>query len=816
MLENALDKRPTALLLPNIQGIRKLCHPIAKKSNNGSILPIKGTSGIIVRLNKHHTMTEEIQKPVTLSRTLGIFEVIFLGVGALLGGGIFTLLGHVAGLSGGGLLLAIIIGAAISFFNLNSYISLATTFPGAGGGYVWVRDGLGDINGFLSGWLSWMASSVACSLYSSSFSIFAIELFFNILKIPTLNIPLTAWRIIFTIGIIIIFGIVNYRGASFFGKIGGRISIIVLTILGLYIIFGLKRIIVEPELLIKNLTPLLPFGLLGVMQAAGLFYIAFEGTEIQAQTGEEVKDPAHTLKIGLFGSWGIISILYLLISFVIISATDGGSMPSWQLLGQSGEHAILESARQILPYGYVLMVLAGILANVAALNATIYSSSRVLFAMARDKSVLHFFSRIHPKNYTPHYAIILSVLIVILVATFLPIKDIAGAADVLFILLFLQLNMSYIQLRRKRPEARWQYIVPGGMIMPICAMILYLILGISLFHVSQIAIYFTIIWFLLGLINYYSYTKTERRQDLDKEIRYGHTSRFREKTGYRIILPVSSEEYHREFSRLALAMAQSEGGEILALRIHKIPPTLPLNAAFNQEHEKRVLDEIEIEASDKKINIDTRLVAARSISDTILDTVTVEDGDLLIMGWDGYVNSKGFVFGKNVDAVLRQTKCDLAIVKICNHPLLANKILLPITFENNPNLRFTGKMASALLSQYGGQLTIVMFAPQNTRPGWEENVQAIFTERLAELKIKTSINIQTKIVYSEYKASAILKEVEEYDTLLLPAGRESLSQVIGMGTVSEHSAKLCRKNAIIARGYRGIIEPFFEYLKSRF
>ena len=321
-------------------------------------------------------MTIETNKTITLSRTLGTFEVIFLGVGALLGGGIFTLLGHVAGLSGGGLLLSMIIGAGISFFNLNSYVSLATTFPEAGGGYLWVRDGLGDLNGFLSGWISWMAHSVACSLYSASFGVFAAELFFTIFEIPTFGLSLAIWRLIFTVGIILLFGLVNYRGADFFGKIGGKISIMVLIILGLYIIFGLKKIIISPELLVKNMSPFLPFGLLGVAQAAGLFYIAFEGTEIQAQTGEEAKDPARTLKIGLFGSWIIISILYLLISFIIISATDGGAVPSWQLLGQNGERAILESARQILPYGYILMVFAGILANIAALNATIYSSSR--------------------------------------------------------------------------------------------------------------------------------------------------------------------------------------------------------------------------------------------------------------------------------------------------------------------------------------------------------------------------------------------------------------------------------------------------------
>src|SRR3989344_8653020 len=103
---------------------------------------------------------KEVNTTFQLARTLGIPEVALLGVGALLGGGIFTLLGHAAGLSGGGLVLSMLIGSAIAFINLNSYIALASTFPQAGGGYHCVTSGLGPVQGFLSGWFSWMASAV--------------------------------------------------------------------------------------------------------------------------------------------------------------------------------------------------------------------------------------------------------------------------------------------------------------------------------------------------------------------------------------------------------------------------------------------------------------------------------------------------------------------------------------------------------------------------------------------------------------------------------------------------------------------------------
>ena len=761
-----------------------------------------------------HETKSETGVPVVLSRTLGVSEVTLLGVGALLGGGIFTLLGHAAGLAGGGLIFAILLGAFISFLNLNSYVSLATTFPQAGGGYNWVRAGLGELQGFMAGWFSWMGSSVACSLYAVSFGFFASEFIFSFLNIPVLLMPRSSWVIFFALSVVIVFSFVNYRGVKFSTRSGGYLALFVLAILFLYIIFGFKQILEAPALFQKNFTPLLPLGLVGVTQAAALFYIAFEGSEIQAQSGEEAKDPARVLKISLFGSWFIITTLYLLISAVITGATDGLGDASWKFLGHANERAIIESAQQFLPFGYILMITGGLIANVGALNATIYSASRVLFAMARDKFVWQKLGAIHSANKTPYLALLLSSVFIAIVVMFLPLKDIASAADILFIALFLQLNAAYIELRRKKPEARWQYVVPFGVVMPITAIVLYIILGISLFHVSAIAVYFMAIWLLLGLVNYLGYTRVQREEDLESEVRYEHTTRFRQKFGYRVIFPVARGDDTQALSQIALAMAKEKEGELLALHIHEVPPSLPLDVAFNSEQEKRILNAIEDGATRQKSNVETRIVSARSVSDTILETIRVEDGDLLVMGWNGYIDTKGFIFGKKVDTMLHRAKCDLVVAKI-RPPASIRKIFIPVPVDKNPNLRFTGMVASALAKCYGATITVGMVVPEATRNGTSLHYRALLQDYVDELKFKTPDAPELTVLYSDNIVSAILKEAASHDVIIMPADRGRITHAVGMGSIPEQVAKHAKQTVIMAKGYRGIIQPFSDYIRSR-
>ncbi len=753
--------------------------------------------------------------PIILNRTLGVWEVTLLGIGALLGGGIFTLLGHAAGLAGGGLVVSMALGAAISFLNLNTYVSLATTFPVAGGGYNWVRAGLGDIQGFLSGWFSWMASSVACALYAVSFGLFASEFAFKVLGFSAGDFSDRWWQLFFAVVIILLLGIINYRGVALSGKIGGYISLAILAVLAFYIFYGFKQIGGNIDVFTINYTPFLPLGLAGVLQAAGLFYIAFEGSEIQAQAGEETKDPARTLKIGLFSSWAVISVFYLLIAFVIVGGTSGAAgAPSWQILNGNGERAIIESAKQFMPFGYFLMVFGGLLANIAALNATIYSSSRVLFAMARDKFAWAPLSETHELNKTPHRALALSLGMIISICLFLPLKDIASAADVLFIVLFLQLNLSYIELRRKRPDAHWHYVVPFGVVFPVAAILLYIALGISLFHVSPIAIYFTCFWALLGLINYFAYTKTEQREDMEKEISYEHSTRFHEKGSHLTILPIPSEKTGDDLSQIAFAVASEREGDILAFRVHTVPPTLPLHAGFQGASEGKSLAKIEAAAAEKQINIDTRIVVARSVTGAILNTVSVENADLLILGWDGYVKNKGFIFGKYIDSVLRQSKCSLLIIKLFDLQNM-KKILIPVAVDKNPNLRLAGLTALSLARWFNGTITVLMIVPKNTRTSKYEDYQTLLSERIKELALGESIIPDMKIVPSDTVASTIVKEGHAHDIIILPAANGRVNRSIGVGSTLEYVAQRSRKTVILAKSRHGFVRSVFESIMAR-
>ena len=112
---------------------------------------------------------------VTLSRDLGFFDITMIGVGAMIGAGIFVLTGIAAGEAGPALILAFMLNGIVTTFTAMAYAELGSAFPEAGGGYLWVKEGLGGANGFLSGWMSWFAHAVAGSLYGLGFGHFAFR-----------------------------------------------------------------------------------------------------------------------------------------------------------------------------------------------------------------------------------------------------------------------------------------------------------------------------------------------------------------------------------------------------------------------------------------------------------------------------------------------------------------------------------------------------------------------------------------------------------------------------------------------------------------
>ncbi len=759
---------------------------------------------------------------ITLAKTLGPASIVFMGIGSLIGGGIFTLLGPAAGLAGPGLILSMILGSAVAFLNLQMYLALGTTFPEAGGGYLWVKKGLGNFQGFLSGWLSWFAHASACGVYALSFGFYAKELL-NVFDIQSNNHPwLTSAKFIAFLTVLI-FSYVNWKGAKVTAKASNITTIILLTILSLFLVFGFWKISTNPEPL-KNFNPFLPSGLLGVIAAASFFYIAFEGSEIQVQAGEETKNPARDLKIGLITSWAIVSAIYILLSFVIIGATPAeNNIPIWQTLSSFGEGAIVKSAQAILPFGKILMLIAGILANLAALNATIYSSSHVSFALARDKNIFSGISKIHIKNFTPYLAVATSAILVEIMILTLPLFDVASAASLLFIILFLQLNIAGINIHFKCPSIKWVYKIPFFPVTPIIASFIYVILAFSMMKINLTAWVVTFIWLLIGLVNYYAYSLAQSREKFENEIVYEEALRVGPKSGKRILLPIEANlnlEELKNLVEIAFALASHLDGEIIIAKIHEVPQTLPLLEGAKMDHDRQMLDNIKDWAGEfnrkmpglkKDINFHNLLMAGRDSIETILDIVKMEACDILLLNWEGYTHTKGTIFNYKIDQILREAKCDLLVIK---NPIPIKSIVV----AGNP--AGTGAYAEKIGEVFKGlvsyfQPTTKMLGIIN--PNIPHYFKPDYSPLLKSLKLKRKDFNEIEFVRSKSIVSGIIENIKKggTDLLIIGATETKFLKEIRFGDISELLAKHLDVPLMIVKGYESLPRAIWKKICER-
>jgi amino acid transporter len=161
-----------------------------------------------------------ISTGVTLSRNLNLFTITMIGIGGMIGAGIFVLTGIAAGVAGPALILAFVLNGIITSFTAMSYAELGSAYPEAGGSYRWVKEGLGGAQGYLSGWMSWSAATSAGALYALGFGRFASELWL-IADLSTFGLTLEQMTLVFMTLVIVVFTFINTLGASETGS--GRV-----------------------------------------------------------------------------------------------------------------------------------------------------------------------------------------------------------------------------------------------------------------------------------------------------------------------------------------------------------------------------------------------------------------------------------------------------------------------------------------------------------------------------------------------------------------------------------------------------------------
>ncbi len=734
---------------------------------------------------------------ITLTRDLGLFDITMIGVGAMIGAGIFVLTGIAAGHAGPALLLAFLFNGLVALLTAASYAELGAAIPGAGGGYMWAREGLSPFLGFLAGWMSWFAQALACSLYSLGFGSFAARLL-AMAHISPFNLPEHVLTVVLAVSAAALFTYINYRGASETGKIGNILTLTKVAILAALVLFGLKALVAKPDWT-AEFTPLLPHGIGGVLAAMGLTAIAFEGYEIVAQSGEEVVNPGRNIPRAIFLSIGIAVSIYLAVAFALLGAmpTPDGS-PTWQFLGQHAEQAVVEAANRLMPYGTIVLLIGGLMSTLSALNATLYSSSRVSFSMGRNRDLPESFGQIHPRRHTPHWAIFISGLLVILMAVLLPIEDVASAADIMFMLLFTMVNASVIILRRRQPDVERPFKVPLMPLLPILGILTQLVLSVYLFNLSPIAWYATLVWIGLGVPFYLGYVR--RVEAMPEPVRVIHEE-IVSVADYSVLVPVANHSQARLLGILGSAVAKDRGGEVFALHVVRVPRQLGItDGRFFLRQGKPILETVIEEARQRDVPVHTMIRLGRTVANAIIETTRERGTDLMILGWPGYTETPEAAFGSVIDLVAQTPPCDLAVVRFRKRES-PRCIMVPTA--GGPHAELAIELAISQARQFkieSGEEAVITLL--HILPEEADQVALARAERLlTDVASHHDYPLQKRVARAPDPASGILRETEQCNLLMIGATGEGLFEQRLFGSIPERVARESTKTVIMTKRY---------------
>jgi amino acid transporter/nucleotide-binding universal stress UspA family protein len=737
-------------------------------------------------------MSDEIE----LSREMGVLSATMIGVGAMIGAGIFVLTGIAAGTAGPGLLLVFLLNGIVTLFTALAYAELGSAIPEAGGGYLWVKHALPSINGFLSGWMSWFAHAVAGSLYALGFGAY-FGLLLETYNISILGLSGAGLSKFLAVVIALIFIYINYMGASETGIIANIVGFIKIAILGVFIISGLYTMYHIPDWF-SNFNPFLPNGLGGVFMAMGLTFIAFEGYEVIAQTAEEVKNPKKNIPRAIFLSLLIVVPIYLLVAFTSIGALSA-DIPAWQFLGQHKELGLLEAARQFMPFGTFLLLIGGLVSTMSALNATTFSSTRVSFAMGRDFNLPGIFRKIHPVKRTPYSALFISGALIIIMAAGLPIEDVASAADIMFLLLFLQVNVAVIVIRKKfGKELDYGYKMPFFPIIPVLGFVSQLFLAIYMFNYSPAGWYASLVWIAFGFLIYFGYS-------LEKEkIEKGKIARSIAPGDYRVVVGISKFENVRPLISIGAGIAKSHESEVIALYVVAVPQQTFLDTGdqFIQDSQK-ILDTAVSTGKELGVEVRKKIVVSHNIPEAFLDVARSGKSNIILLGGTEKI-FRGKIKQSVPQIVFRYASCDVGVFFPKNFKNI-KKILVPIGLGEHA---YRVKIAEKLMIFFGASVTLLTIVEDDkfiplAEKKLEEAVKLLNREVACEIEVARSIE------------NTILRRSKDYELIIMGPSTEWILRDVLFGSLPDKIIKGSSCSVLILKQPEQRAESWIEMIYEK-
>ncbi len=447
-------------------------------------------------------LSETTEAGHSLRKTLRVWDLIALGIGCIIGVGIFVLPGvQAARHSGPGIILSFGIAALSCGCSALCYAELAAMIPVAGSAYTYGYATLGELPAWVIGWDLILEYMVAAVLVSTGWSAYLINLLSNLgIRLPhaicaspwdrvpgTLNVPA-----VFIVGILTV---LLMRGV----KESSRVNLIIVSVKIAVILFFIVLAVnsVKPV----NWKPFMPFGFGGVMTSAAIVFLAYVGFDAVSTAAEESINPQRDMPIGIIASLLVATLLY-----VSVSAIMTGTVPYSQL-GVADPIALVLNVLG-KPWASMIISIGAISGITSVLLVLLLGQPRILFAMSRDGLLPGFLSQVHPRFKTPHLTTLTTGIIVATAAALTPINVSSELCSIGTLFAYMIVCAGVIVLRYSRPELKRPFRVP---LFPGLPAIGFLLCGYLMISLPVTAWERFIVWLLIGLSIFFLYSRAHSR-----------------------------------------------------------------------------------------------------------------------------------------------------------------------------------------------------------------------------------------------------------------------------------------------------------------
>ncbi|GAA5795280.1 hypothetical protein HPULCUR_000635 [Helicostylum pulchrum] len=498
-----------------------------------------------------------------LKRALSAFQLVFVGIGAIIGTGIFVLSGLAAANNAGpAVTLSFVIAAIAAAFAALSYSEMASMIPVAGSAYTYAYATMGEFVAWTIGWdliLEYMVGAATVGVGWSGYFVKFFEVAsggkINLssnwteptikwVEVPAamslsgayLNVP--GFCIIMLITLILIVGI---RQSAMFNTVVVTIKLAVILIF----IFALSGFL-DPA----NFSPYIPentgdwhfFGVPGIFAAATTVFFSYIGFDAVTTAALEAKRPQRDLPIGILGSLVISTVLYLAFCTIMTGAANYTEFKGSPVPASVAVEAVMRRYQdKNFAWLNILVAIGAVCGLTSVLLINLLAQSRVFYAMAQDGLLPPMFAKIHPKFKTPHLATITVGTITAIMAAVLPVDFLGNMTSVGTLLAFFIVHLGVIVLRFTRPDIERRFKIPGGKYFSLAFPILGMCISVALIAVAEVTtIWRLFVWMALGWILYFAYGIRHSRFNKDPIGRFKEAERHlpanteQDDTGYQV------------------------------------------------------------------------------------------------------------------------------------------------------------------------------------------------------------------------------------------------------------------------------------------